>query len=383
MRWWFLIAPIALVAVGACSSPSPPPSTPRIQLVTAASGVAAVDVVGLSRRELDAVSKANLTPADWPALLRVSVRHDPVAVAGRYAVTAGALRFTPLFDFDPGREYDVVFDPARLPGTDRGRDRVSAVVSLPAVVRAASTIVDAVYPSGDVVPENQLRLYVHFSAPMGQRGGAGFITLVDDRGRELADALLPLDTDLWNDDRTRFTVFFDPGRVKRGILPNRRMGRPLRAGRSFTLVVSKDWPDAHGVPLALEFRRTYRVRSADERALRTADWRVTPPAAGGREPLVVMFPTPLDHALLERAIGVAKAGVAVAGSLRIESGETRWMFVPADPWTPGNYTLQVLPILEDLAGNRIGRAFEEPSDGAVTESGDKQVIAVPFRIGGR
>src|SRR5437773_12323722 len=108
MRRRFLIAPIAL-AIGACSSPAPPPSTPHIHLVTAAPGHTAVDVVGLSRQELDAVSKAHLALADWPALLRVSVRHDPVAIAGYYTVTAGAVRFTPLFDFDPGREYDVVF----------------------------------------------------------------------------------------------------------------------------------------------------------------------------------------------------------------------------------------------------------------------------------
>ncbi len=31
--------------------------------------------------------------------------------------------------------------------------------------------------------------------------------------------------DLWNEDRTRFTVLYDPGRVKRGILPNEEMGR--------------------------------------------------------------------------------------------------------------------------------------------------------------
>ena len=45
------------------------------------------------------------------------------------------------------------------------------------------------------------------------------------------------------------------------------MGRPLHAGDRVTLVVKKDWLDARGVPLASEFRRSYRVGPADERAL--------------------------------------------------------------------------------------------------------------------
>ena len=60
------------------------------------------------------------------------------------------------------------------------------------------------------------------------------------------DAFLPLESDFWNADHTRYTVFFDPGRVKRGILPNRDMGRALVAGRQYTLEVNADWPDAQG-----------------------------------------------------------------------------------------------------------------------------------------
>ena len=50
--------------------------------------------------------------------------------------------------------------------------------------------------------------------------------------------------------------------------------------------------------------------------------------------------------------------MAVAGESAIEAGETRWLFTPRDPWTAGDYDLVALAFLEDLAGNRIGRAFE-------------------------
>jgi hypothetical protein len=71
----------------------------------------------------------------------------------------------------------------------------------------------------------------------------------------------------------------------------------------------------------------------------------------------------------------------VPGNLRIEEGATRWLFVPRDAWTTGDYALVVLPILEDVAGNRIGRRFEVASPGeAVAEEG-KDPIAIPFLIG--
>ena len=58
------------------------------------------------------------------------------------------------------------------------------------------------------------------------------VSLLDDHGKPVVDPFLPVDGELWNADRTRYTVFFDPGRQKRGILPNREMGFSLAAGQS-------------------------------------------------------------------------------------------------------------------------------------------------------
>ena len=118
-----------------------------------------------------------------------------------------------------------MFDPAAIPGAgeDNG-GRVVATVSRPADHLEASTVVTRIYPTAEVLPENQLRLYVHFSSPMGLRGGMDHVALIDETGREVVDPFLPLDTEFWNGDRTRYTLFLDPGRVKRGILPNQEMG---------------------------------------------------------------------------------------------------------------------------------------------------------------
>jgi hypothetical protein len=126
-------------------------------------------------------------------------------------------------------------------------------------------------------------MYLHFSAPMDWRSGYDYVTLLDDRGQEVVDAFLPLDADFWNDDRTRYTVFFDPGRVKRGILPNKQMGRALVAGKRYTLLVKREWRDGHGLPLKEEFRHVFRASPAIERPLTMKEWKVEAPPkrAGG------------------------------------------------------------------------------------------------------
>ena len=100
---------------------------------------------------------------------------------GKYSVENDRIRFVPAFPFDPGRQYDVVFDSAAVPGTGGGNHtRVTTAVGLPADRREPSTTVTRIYPTAQVIPENQLRLYVHFSAPMGLRGGVDQVALVDE-----------------------------------------------------------------------------------------------------------------------------------------------------------------------------------------------------------
>jgi len=357
LRFCCLALAPALLACFSSQSPAP-----QIQLNPSTN---TVDVVGLPRATVATLRAVEWPVAEWQALLRVAVKGatDGPPVAGEYGVTGNVLRFTPLFPFDDGRQYDVVLDPKRLPALPDVPWRstsVAAVIGKPAVARTPSTVVTHVYPSGDVLPANQLRMYLHFSAPMDWRSGYDFVALLDDRGEEVVDAFLPLDADFWNDDRTRYTVFFDPGRVKRGILPNKQMGRALEAGRRYTLVVKREWRDGHGLPLAQEFRHQFRASPPIEQALSMSDWKITVPNAGSTTPIIVTFPAPLDHGLLRRALGVAQRGAMapLAGEATIASAEREWRFTPRQPWAPGDYDLVALAFLEDLAGNRVGRAFE-------------------------
>ena len=374
----------SFVAAAACGRSPATATHPEIRLTSPQdAGRAYVEVTGLSRGALDALQSAALTADQWAAVLRVAASDDAPGMLGAYSVADGALRFTPLYPLDPGRQYRVRFDPARVPGVGGSTaPAIVAAVGQPAQHTVPSTVVALVYPTGDVVPENLLRMYVEFSGPMGRPSGIEHMQLLDDGGKEIPGAFLPLDYEFWSPDHTRFTAFFDPGRVKGGILPNQQMGRALTAGRSVTLVISREWRDQHGLPLKEEFRRALRVGPAATKPLDTASWRIQPPpAAGRRDGVVVTFPGPLDHGLLMRALGVTREGVPVQGDVIVDHAETQWTFTPREPWRAGTYHLLALDTLEDVAGNQIGRAFEVDNFETVDKSPNPKRITIPFSVG--
>ena len=279
----------------------------------------------------------------------VAVGNDAPAILGDYRVEGDTLRFRPMFPFDPGREYVV-----RLDVSPDTIVTIVTTVSLPARDIAPTTVVRKIYPTTDTLPENQLKFYIHFSAPMAGGDGLQFVKLLDENGDEVVDPFLPLGNAFWARDYRRYTVFFDPGRVKRGILPNEQMGRPILDGHRYTLVIDRQWRDAEGVSLAGPYRKEFIAGPPDETPIDPEAWTIHPPRAGTREPLVVDFTEPLDRAVLVRALALED----VEGEVEITHNETRWVFTPALDWIAGSYELIALAVLEDLAGNQIGKPFE-------------------------
>lgn len=347
-----------------------------------------VVVLGFSRDELSALRSAatQYTDSAWQALVRVSVHdstkaRDVPPVAGRYVVTDSAVEFQPRFSFDAGRTYLVMLDARHLP-TPRAEAPVRVLLAELAGDRTPRTFVRAMYPGGDTLPENLLRIYIEFSAPMSRTSGLDYISLRDDSGKEVPAAFLPLDADFWNGERTRFTAFLDPGRVKQGILPNEQMGRAIRAGRRYTMVVDSAWRDERGVPLTATFRRSFHVAKADEAIVDIRQWRLEAPTSGTKAALTVRFPKSLDHGLLARALGVERAdGAAVDGDVILGAHDTEWRFTPRAAWRGGDYKLVVLSILEDPAGNRTDKPFEVDVFDRVdkTSTPDRQTLAFTVR----
>jgi hypothetical protein len=350
----------------------------------------AVEVRGLPASDIQALTTAAPATEQWQQILRVQVAGSAGPIAGDYSAENGTIRFTPMFGFDQGRTFVVTFNATLIPGVDTRapwrQPRLQRIMTVAEAPAARTTVVTQVYPSAGVLPENTLRFYIEFSSPMGRGSALEHIRLITEDGKEVVDPFLPVEAGFWNPERTRFTLFFDPGRVKRGIKPNRDMGRALIAGRRYALVISEQWLDGRGQALKEEHRHTFTAGPAAEAPLTTAAWRIDTPRAGTRDPVIVTFPKPLDAGLLLRALGVARSGPGpggpgpeMAGEIQVDEAETRWAFTPTNSWPAGEYALVVLTVLEDPAGNRIGRAFEVRRPG--TQESERVVI--PFTVRSR
>ena len=201
------------------------------------------------------------------------------------------------------------------------------------------------------------------------------------QGKEVIDPFLPLDAEFWNDDRTRYTVFFDPGRQKRGIPVIDEMGRSLTEGKSYTLVVDKEWRDGNGLPAqgnlqahvqgrparraaarshGVADRAAHRghARAADRRVSRTARSRVAAARvrrAGRRR-----------HADRRRYQGRAQRSGVVVHAEGVLEGRP--------------HHIVAFAMLEDLAGNRIGRAFEVDQFDRSDKSAEPEKTLIPFQI---
>ena len=351
----------ALFFIAGCGRGDTPSGTTRIVL-DADKPRPTIDVVDVPAEQLSALQGTESREA-WNAVLKISVGPDQPATIGTYQIAGSRIVFEPMFPLDPGRQYHVTYSPPGAPP-------VTSIVALPERPNTPTTMVTQVYPTAEVLPANQLRLYIHFSAPMGMKGGLSYVHLFEEDGAEVVNPFLPLDPEFFNDDRTRYTMFLDPA-----------VPRSLTEGKSYTLVVDSEWRDGNGLPLAQVFKRTFKVGPPDEKPLDPKTWKVLAPPAGSVTPLNVAFPESLDHGLLLRALGVVSPdGKPMPGKVEIGTHELTWSFTPQSPWPAGAYNIVVFGRVEDLAGNRIGRAFEVNQFNRTDKSSEPEKTFLAFVV---
>jgi len=333
-----------------------------------------IAIHGLDPEALSRAGQGTQSAVRWASLCPIIVRSDQGRssresdpIIGTYRIDGSTLRFIARHPLDqPG--YRALIDATLLRAADRRRlaegqqtGRLSIDIDLqqPSSTDRHATVATAIYPSAQVLPENLLRFYIHFSAAMSRGEAYRHIHLLDAAGKPVPDPFLELDEELWSGDGCRFTLLFDPGRIKRGLKPREEVGPVLEQGHAYTLVIDRAWPDAKGRPLAGEYRRQFRVGPADQTSPSPRDWMIRAPGAGTRDPLEIRFPESLDSALARRLITVeGSPGRIVPGQVSLAAAESRWLLTPDDPWKAGEYRLVIGTELEDLAGNAINRPFE-------------------------
>jgi hypothetical protein len=368
LHWLGLAALVGTVAMGARLASSVPvahPATPAAELRVLVDSV--VRISGAEQTLVDAIANRMPSSDEWQAAIALHVSTSPssLPVAGSYRLDGGSIVFVPDFPLDAGVPYDLVIELNRLraslmlpwiPVNDRRTQRIL----LPAASVARRTIVTGLHPSVPVVPANLLRFYLHFSRPMREGDAAEHLQLVNDSGQVVAGAFLDPALELWDGSHRRLTVLFDPGRIKRGLRPNRELGPPLAEGRRYRLRVDPGWRDADGAPLAHGFSHDFVVGPAVRRALEPARWRITMPAAGTSDPILVRSPVLLDHAQVPRGMGVVDStGARVPARATLDGDERTVRLVAGEAWAAGTHRVVVAPELEDVAGNTPTAAFDE------------------------
>lgn len=281
-------------------------------------------------------------------LLQVRLRQSTTPILGEYNLAGNEVAFKPLIPLSPGKQYDVFF-----------KEKLTGSLTVPLPDATAAPTVVALYPSSDTLPENLLKIYLRFSSPMQEGVALQHLHLLNSKGDTIPDIFLNLQPELWSNEGTTLTVWLDPGRIKRNLIPNQRLGNPLVAGGSYSIRVDSAWKNTQGQPLKHSFVKRFVAGERDESSPRITQWHLSLPAARTTQPLQVYFPEPLDYFLLKETVQVFdEKGDVVEASSRVVKGEQCLSVVPAQPWRAGRYRLLAAAYLEDLAGNNFNRLFD-------------------------
>ncbi|MEM7736439.1 MAG: hypothetical protein AAF267_11670 [Deinococcota bacterium] len=351
----------------------------------------AVEVAGFSEVTLQTLIAQELLTEQWQQVFQVIVvdeqLQNPVPMLGSYSIEADSLSFRPRFPLLAGQTYQASFSfaelvtllPDLLDGSNLQQDTIISEFALP---RADTPLaeVTAIYPSADELPENLLRFYVYFSAPMREGFAVEHIHLLDGQGHVLEGIFFDAIFELWDPSMQRLTLLFDPGRVKTGLRAHEELGRALTVGETYSLVINEDMRDASGQGLARAFEKTFTVTEADLSPPDVNLWQLITPEAGSTDALSIRFPAPLDHALLTDYVRVQNAeGEVVHGEILLEQNETVWHFNSETAWQTGSYSLLVNTKLEDIAGNNLHGLFDTPPEEKLILLGQTSV-SISFQI---
>lgn len=307
-----------------------------------------------------------------PALVEVRLlkTDSSAAIFGNYENGDREIRFSPLIPFTHGLHYGVW-----VRGTRAGS------FEIPAVNATDRPELTAIYPTGDTLPENLLKIHLYFSRPMREGQSGKYVTLLKNGKDTVSGAFLDLQPELWNADRTMLTLWLDPGRIKRDLQPNQRLGTPMQRGSSYKIMVSQDWQDTRGAHLSKSFEKSFVTTSKDSLSPVPSRWKFGIPEKATSRHLEISFGESLDYSLLQEVFSIKNAsGATINGKWSASIEETQCAFEPEHPWQPGKYVLQIENRLEDLAGNSLKRPFDRDISGKRPVRAEGRYTEISFHI---
>lgn len=218
--------------------------------------------------------------------------------------------------------------------------------------------VTAIHPNTTTLPANFLKWYIQFSKPINPSRIYDHITITDGDGNPIDRALLPLLNPLLSKDRTLLTLWIEPGRQKRDLGPNARLGSVFKTGERYALSIS-GLKDHNGISMPSHFTQQFTIATADRKKPAIETWMIKTPTPGTIEPLRIICNETLDYGSIQDALHITtKTGIEIAGKTQWNPKKKTIYFIPISNWNNDYYTILFDKTLEDLAGNNIVRLFD-------------------------
>lgn len=281
--------------------------------------------------------------------ISVHLANNNISVIGELKHINNQYTFTPIVPFSHGKTYRI-----------SSSGQVFSTFTVQERKKGSPPELLTVYPTENTVPENMLKMYFSFSAPMQEVGSSlDFIKVYNKSTNKEIDIFLALEPELWNKNHTILTLWLDPGRIKTGLIPNQEKGLPIVEGSEYRIHVSKRWRDAHGVELLRDYTKNLHVVRRDAKSPVLSDWNVAVQTLGASHLIIIDFGEPLDAILAQETIKILNIkNEKIVGKFTLKNNEKTIVFESSKLLGKGKYKVLVESRLEDLSGNNLNHLFD-------------------------
>ncbi|EZH75581.1 hypothetical protein ATO12_02000 [Aquimarina atlantica] len=290
-------------------------------------------------------------------------------VLGKLIEEKTSIRFTPLIPFGWNQKYTVVY----------GDTIEYFVLDIPEEYEYLS--VTSIYPSAKTLPSNLLKWYIQFSHPINETHIYDHIRFINAVGDTLPRAALSLENALISNHGKLLTVWVEPGRQKRDLIPNKQLGPVFKNENSYKLVVLKKLKDINGISMHDNFIHSFQITNADRIKPDINSWKIQAPKVNSKSRLLISCHEPLDYGSTQNSITVINTkGEKINGNWQFTDHESTMFFTPLHPWKKGNYNILLQPHIEDLAGNNLDRLFDSEITDTISSHILPKVHKIKFSI---
>ena len=294
---------------------------------------------------------------------------DNPAVLGSLLWKTDHFEFIPLIPFTPGQTYNL-----------KAADEVLVSFDIPLVSKENGRLLHW-YPKNDTVPQNLLKMHFSFSEPMNEvQDPLEYITVKNLSTNEKIPVFLSLENPLWNEDHTELTLWLDPGRIKKDLIPNKESGMPLTENNKYEIVIADTWPTASGASLEDSYTRTIFVSGIDSIKPVVENIQLNKITKDTRNILDINFNDSWDIVVAIDAIQIlTDDGSMIEGFMEPAENFEGLSFKPHKNWKLGNYKVQIETRAEDLAGNNLLRLFDTDLT-TNKEISENEFVTIPFEV---